>query len=452
MAAAPLGWLGIVRLGLVQTALGAIVVLTTTTINRVMVVELALPVTLPGALVAFHYALQVLRPRVGHGSDVGGRRTPWIIGGMAVLAVGGVGAAVATAWMATNLWAGIALAVVAFALVGLGVAGAGTSLLVLLALRVAPRRRPAAATIVWIMMIAGFAIAPTVAGKLLDPYSPARLVAVTAGVSGIAFLLAVLAVWGVEGRAPEAATAAPQSAKKSSFREAFAEVWREPHARLFAIFIAVSMLAYSGQELILEPFAGTVFGLSLGATTSLAGLQHGGSLVGMILIAVAGSVIGGAHVGSMRGWTIAGCVASAAVLGGMATAGTIGPAWPLQASFFGLGVANGIYAAAAVASMMQFAAAGRETRGGVRMGLFGASQALAFGAGGFIGTVSVDLARSLLGSAPAAYGMLFASQAVLFLAAAWIAARMGAWAGAVPATLPTLASGDGAGALPSGRG
>jgi len=452
MAAAPLGWLGIVRLGLVQTALGAIVVLTTTTINRVMVVELALPVTLPGALVAFHYALQVLRPRVGHGSDVGGRRTPWIIGGMAVLAVGGVGAAVATAWMATNLWAGIALAVVAFALVGLGVAGAGTSLLVLLALRVAPRRRPAAATIVWIMMIAGFAIAPTVAGKLLDPYSPARLVAVTAGVSGIAFLLAVLAVWGVEGRAPEAATAAAQSAKKSSFREAFAEVWREPHARLFAIFIAVSMLAYSGQELILEPFAGTVFGLSLGATTSLAGLQHGGSLVGMILIAVAGSVIGGAHVGSMRGWTIAGCVASAAVLGGMATAGTIGPAWPLQASFFGLGVANGIYAAAAVASMMQFAAAGRETRGGVRMGLFGASQALAFGAGGFIGTVSVDLARSLLGSAPAAYGMLFASQAVLFLAAAWIAARMGAWAGAVPATLPTLASGDGAGALPSGRG
>ena len=452
MAAAPLGWLGIVRLGLVQTALGAIVVLTTTTINRVMVVELALPVTLPGALVAFHYALQVLRPRVGHGSDVGGRRTPWIIGGMAVLAVGGVGAAVATAWMATNLWAGIALAVVAFALVGLGVAGAGTSLLVLLALRVAPRRRPAAATIVWIMMIAGFAIAPTVAGKLLDPYSPARLVAVTAGVSGIAFLLAVLAVWGVEGRAPEAATAAAQSAKKSSFREAFAEVWREPHARLFAIFIAVSMLAYSGQELILEPFAGTVFGLSLGATTSLAGLQHGGSLVGMILIAVAGSVIGGAHVGSMRGWTIAGCVASAAVLGGMATAGTIGPAWPLQASFFGLGVANGIYAAAAVASMMQFAAAGRETRGGVRMGLFGASQALAFGAGGFIGTVSVDLARSLLGSAPAAYGMVFASQAALFLAAAWIAARMGAWAGAEPATLPTLASGDGAGALPSGRG
>jgi hypothetical protein len=30
----PLGWLGIVRLGLVQTGLGAIVVLTTSTLNR----------------------------------------------------------------------------------------------------------------------------------------------------------------------------------------------------------------------------------------------------------------------------------------------------------------------------------------------------------------------------------------------------------------------------------
>ena len=39
----------------------------------------------PGALVGFHYAIQMTRPRWGHGSDRGGRRTPWIVGGMAVL-------------------------------------------------------------------------------------------------------------------------------------------------------------------------------------------------------------------------------------------------------------------------------------------------------------------------------------------------------------------------------
>ena len=38
----------------------------------------------------------------------------------------------------------------------------------------------AAATTVWLMMIMGFAITAGVAGKMLDPYTPARLVAVTA--------------------------------------------------------------------------------------------------------------------------------------------------------------------------------------------------------------------------------------------------------------------------------
>jgi BCD family chlorophyll transporter-like MFS transporter len=182
MSPAPLGWTGILRLGLVQTALGAVVVLTTATLNRVMVIELALPATLPGALVALHYAVQALRPRLGYGSDVSGRRSPWIVGGMGALAGGGLLAALATAWMATNVPAGIALAVAAFVLIGVGVGAAGTSLLALLAKRVEPRRRAAAATVVWLMMIAGFVLTATVSGQLLDPFSPARLVAVAAAV------------------------------------------------------------------------------------------------------------------------------------------------------------------------------------------------------------------------------------------------------------------------------
>lgn len=93
-------WPGVLRLGLVQAAMGAVVVLTTSTLNRVMVVELLLPALLPGLLVALHYAVQVVRPRMGHGGDVGGRRVPWVIGGMALLALGGFGAAAATVWLA----------------------------------------------------------------------------------------------------------------------------------------------------------------------------------------------------------------------------------------------------------------------------------------------------------------------------------------------------------------
>src|SRR5262249_38047043 len=146
------------------------------------------PAMLPGALVALHYAVQVLRPRWGHGADVGRRLTPWIVGGMTVLALGGFAAAVATAWMGVSLGAGLALAVAAFVLIGIGVGASGTSLLVLLAKRVDDTRRAAAATIVWVMMIAGFIVTAGLAGHLLDPFSPQRLVVVAGTVSCIALL------------------------------------------------------------------------------------------------------------------------------------------------------------------------------------------------------------------------------------------------------------------------
>ena len=425
MTGRPLSWFGILRLGLVQTALGAIVVLTTSTLNRVMVVELALPAMLPGALVALHYAVQILRPRLGYGSDVGGRRSPWIIGGMAVLALGGTAAAVATALMAVNAWAGIALAVAAFTLIGGGVGAAGTSLLVLLAKQVAPARRGPAATVVWLMMIAGFVVTATAAGHLLDPFSSLRLVAVTAGVSALAFLLALLAVWGVEGSAATRLDAVRPRAAMPPFREALQQVWSEPEARRFAVFVFVSMLAYSAQDLILEPYAGTVFGLTPGESTRLAGLQHSGVFLGMLLVALACSAAARGRAGSLKSWTVGGCVASGAALLALALGGFAAPDWPLRATVFALGTANGAFAVAAIGSMMGLANSGRASREGVRMGLWGAAQAIAFGLGGFLGTVAIDVMRWVFATPEPAYAAVFGGEALLFFLAAGLALRVG---------------------------
>ena len=179
-----LSWLGIARLGLVQMALGSIVVLTTATMNRVMVVELALPAILPGLLVSLYYATQFLRPRFGHGADEGGRRTPWIIGGVATLASGAILAACAVWIMGASTALGIATAIPAFLLIGLGIGAAGTNLLALLATRVSTERQAAAGSLVWIMMIFGLAVTGITAGQVLDPYSPQRLVAVGGGYGG----------------------------------------------------------------------------------------------------------------------------------------------------------------------------------------------------------------------------------------------------------------------------
>ncbi len=426
MSAEGLGWPGILRLGLVQTALGAVIVLTTSTLNRVMVVEFALPAMLPGILIVLKDVLQLSRPRFGHGSDVGGRRTPWIAGGMLVLALGGLLAAVGTAMMGDSPVTGFAVAVFAFLLIGLGVGAAGTNLLVLLAKRVAAERRAAAAATVWIMMIAGFAITAGLAGHFLDPFSPERLVAVSASVSAIALCVTLLALRGIED-APAVREVAPEQAApamRAPFRVALAEVWRESESRRFTVFVFISMLAYSAQDLILEPFAGRVFSMSPGESTRLAGLQHTGVLIGMLLVAAAGGLAGRKARGGLRAWTVGGCVASAVALSGVTVGAFFPEQWPLRITVFALGLGNGVFAVSAIASMMALAGHGQARREGLRMGLWGAAQAIAMGAGAFGGTVAVDLARWLLPDAGLAYALVFGLEGLLFLVAALIGATI----------------------------
>ena len=192
-----LSWLSIVRLGLVQMCLGGIVVLTTSTLNRLMIVELSLPAILPGFLVALHYGVQITRPNWGFRSDTGGKRTFWIIAGMAALAAGAMVAALCIPLLATNPTAGIAISVLAYALIGLGVGASGTSLLALLATATAPRRRAAAATITWLMMIAGHR-GDGGRGRVVSCWNlirPDLLIRIVAIVTLSAVALTCLAVW-----------------------------------------------------------------------------------------------------------------------------------------------------------------------------------------------------------------------------------------------------------------
>ena len=427
MTQAPLGWLGIVRLGLVQSAIGAIAVLTTATLNRVMVVEMALPASLPAGLVAWHYAVQLSRPRWGHSSDSGRDRTPWIIYGMGILALGAILAANATIAMVANPILGTGLGILAFAMIGGGVAASGTSLLALMATRVRPERRPAAAAIAWVMMIVGIVITAGIAGHLLDPFSAQRLVLVASAISGVAFLITLLAVRGVEAGASGADPGAiPQRhIPTASFGETIRQIWRERLAREFTIFVFVSMLAYSAQELILEPYAGLVFGFSLGQSTQLAGFQHGGVLVGMVLVGLSGTLLRGDKTALMKKCTAVGCVASAAALIGLAAAG-FAPAgtWPLAPTVFALGFANGIFAVSALGLMMSFAGASRKSGEGIRVGVWGAAQAAAFGTGGFAGATGLDLMRHVVASTPAAFATVFTIEGLGFLVASVIALRL----------------------------
>jgi len=410
-----LSWLQIARLGLVQMCLGAIVVLMTSTLNRLMAVELALPVVVPGFLVALHYGVQISRPSWGFLSDAGGNRTRWIVGGMAMLGAGALLAAGSLALFEASFALGLSVSVLAYAVIGMGVGASGTSLLALLATATAPHRRPAAATITWLMMIAGIVVTALATGRVLDPYSHGRLMVIVAVVAGSALALTVLAIAGIERRVVRLAEARPMP-----LRQGLAEVWAEPRARAFTLFVFLSMTAYFMQELILEPFAGLVFGLTPGQTTTLSGAQNGGVFLGMLAVGVLAT---GFRLGSLRGWVVAGCLGSAAALLALALLGSAGDPALLTPAVMALGLFNGMFAVAAIGSMMALAGQGAGAREGTRMGLWGASQAIAAGFGGLMGAATADLLRILFDTATA-FGLTFVLEATLFLAAAVMAARI----------------------------
>ncbi len=408
----PFGWPEVVRLGLVQAAIGAVVVLMTSTLNRVMVVELALPAAVPGGLVALHFAVQCFfRPRMGHRSDAGGRRSGTILTGMAILGLGGTGATAAVALMSSHLAVGLVTATLAFAAIGVGVSAAGTPLLALLADRVTPERRGRAAAIVWLMMIAGFVLTTVVVGRLIEPFTFLRMVRVAAGVGLVAFLLSLAALYRLEGPGAQRAT----SATGAGFGGALRLAWREPATRRFALFVFVAMLGYSAQDLILEPFAGGVFGLTPGESTRIGSVHQGAMLAGMLL---AGALA--VRFGGLVRWAAGGCVASGLACLALAVSPGLGGLPALRASLVALGIANGAFAIGAIGSMMVRA---RGASAGLRMGIFGAAQAVAYAIGGFLGAAGSDLARAALGSSAEGYAVVFVVEGVLFGVAALLVTR-----------------------------
>jgi len=424
----PFGWLQIIRLGLVQACIGGVVVLATSTLNRVIVVELGLAAVIPGLMVAGHYLLQIIRPRMGFGADQSGRCVPWIRGGMAILAAGGLTAGFGTGLIVQDFPMGLFICAMGFVGIGIGVSACGTSVLALLAKSVPAARRAPAATVVWLMMIAGFAITAGTAGHFLDPFSMDRLLQVSAWVTGLAVSLTLLATWRLEStaRVDRAANrSAPIDSASTTFRQALRTVLDEPAVRQFTVFVFISMLAFSAQDLILEPYAGLVFGYTPGESTQLSGLQHAGVLVGMLLVPLSQLIPAvKRHKGLLRFWTVTGCLVSGAALAGLTIGGMSPQDWPLRLNVFVLGMANGAFSIAAIASMMALAGQGAGQREGTRMGVWGAAQALAFALGGLLGTAMADLAGQWMSQLATAYGSVFLLEAVTFLLAAILGGRL----------------------------
>ena len=429
-----MNWFSILRLGLIQLCIGSSVVIPLSTLNRLMKVELALPATIAGFLIALHYAVQLTRVNWGYLSDKTQNRSQWIIFGMLILGIGGVLASASIPLIESNFAYGIMLALFSYTLIGFGVGAAGTPLLALLASYSSKSQKGFAASITFLMMILGLAITGITAGIILDPYSHQKLIKITASLAILTNILSFLSLKNLEKSLRNNADARTPNAINYDvpFLEGIKKVWMEREARLFTIFIFISMGAFSMQDPILEPFAGEVFGFAVGESTKLDGFHKIGTLIGIILIILclskfrigfaSLSIVKNERLGSEKFWLITGCIFSAFSLFMISLLGlTYRDPGILNSVVFLFGISNGVFTAGILGTMLHLASRGSDGNNtGTRMGIWGAAQAYATMIAVFFSTVLVDILGLMMNSLPSVYGIVFLTAASFFIAAAFL--------------------------------
>ena len=397
----------ILRMALFQFGFGLVSVLVLGVLNRVMFAEMGLPATLIGFLLAIPSIVSPLRLWLGYLSDshpiLGRRRLPYILSGMLLAAVGVFCGTLGALWIERTVVGGVLTTVIAFLIYGMGKNAMATAFQALIADVFDEQRRPQATAILQAAFIAGIIGGSVGLGRLVDPYSPSRLILIVAGVGLLAIVLSVLGCLGVEPTG-EMVEALCCRVREVPFGPTLRMTVQNPQVRLFFLFIGTALLATLSQDIFLEPYGAKLFDMSVGQTARLS-MYWGTGTLGALLICGLWLVnrVGRKHV------TAIGLVIVALTFAGMITAGGIRQRELFIGLVLLLGIGSGVSASGMLSLMVDFTT---PEQAGLLMGAWTIAHQLAEVVGNFLGGVLVDGVLALSGSYFAAFGAVFGLEIV----------------------------------------
>lgn len=394
----------LLRLGLRQFAAGMLSVLALGILNRVMKVEMGLPLGLVSLVIGIHYFAAPLAVPLGHRSDLqplrGYHRTPYILAGAALTVLTVFAAPFVALYMQSQQASvvSVSLGALNFLLMGVGIYTAGTAYLSLIADRAPEEERGRAVAVVWSMMMLGILVGVFLGVGIMTAYDPTRLITLFILMGAIVAAFTSIALWRVESR------------RHPSERERQHEnlpAWRllssGRQTRLFFVFLFSGIFFLFLQQVVLEPFGGDVFDMGVRQTTLFNAYQMVGVLLGM---GFAGAYLS-KRIGNKATAGIGLLIAAAAylLLGGSAFAQRA--AW-INPAIFLMGLGMGLFNVGGLAMMMGMSVEGFT---GTYMGAWTLSQALANGLASIGGGFLHDLGLAVLGTEPSAYGLVFLIEA-----------------------------------------
>jgi len=405
------------QLGLVHVAVAMTLVPINSTLNRVMIKELALSATLVAILASLPYLFSPIQVAIGSYSDrhpiFGLRRTPYILAGLVLCVIGVIVSPQVAFLLSQNFWLGILAGVFAFGAWGMGYNLSAVSYLSLATELSGENGRGKTIAVMWFMMIVSIIATAIGLSRMVDPYTPEAMMRAFNMVGLAALTLGLLGLLWLEPRTR--ADSAQAAAEAYTFKQMTSAITRNPVGKTFFVYLFLLLAAILGQDVLLEPFGAEAFGLTVTQTTRITSIW--GTFV-LIAILIAGA---------LEGRVAKRTVAQAGNLGALAgflfivASGFVHSTSVFYTGVTLLGLGTGIATVSNLSLMFDLTVPGEV---GLYIGAWGVSNALSRLAGSVLGGVLRDAVTQLTGQALSGYLVVFGIEALMLLAAVLMLSRI----------------------------
>ena len=403
-----------IQLGLIHVAVAMTLVPINSTLNRVMIKELAISATVVAILASLPYLFAPIQMVIGAYSDrhpiFGFKRTPYIVLGL-ILCVTGVVVSPLVAYnlASGNAW-GYLIAALAFGAWGMGYNLSSVSYLSLADDISGENERGKTISVMWFMMIIGIIFTAIAISRMVDPYTPAALQRAFLIVGATALVLGLLGLIRLEP-----ATYQSSDAHNYTIREMSSAITSNPAAKLFFIYLWLLLAAILGQDILLEPFGAQAFGMSVRETTRITSIW-GVFVLGAILLA-------GALEGRVTRRRIAQTGNIGALLGFLVilASGWVGSLGIFYSGVALLGAGTGLSTVGNLSLMFDLTV---PEKVGLFIGAWGLSNALSRLTGSVLGGIVRDVVTGATGNPLSGYMVVFGIEAALLLIAVLMLSRI----------------------------
>jgi MFS transporter, BCD family, chlorophyll transporter len=405
------------QLGLIHVAVAMTLVPINSTLNRVMIKELAISATLVALLASLPYLFSPIQVAIGSYSDrhpiFGLRRTPYILAGIILCVLGVIVSPRVAFLMSENLSMGILAGIFAFGAWGMGYNLSSVSYLSLASEISGEEGRGKTIAIMWFMMIVSIIGTAIGISHMVDPYTPQAMIRAFEVVGASALALGLLGLLRLEPRTKFDSVKA--GAETYTVKQMMSAIFDNPVAKTFFIYLLLLLAALLGQDVLLEPFAAEAFGMTVTETTRITSIW--GTFV-LVAIIIAGLLEGRVHKRVVAQVGNLGALAGFIVI---VLSGFIGGLGVFYTGVSLLGIGTGLSTVANLSLMFDLTVAGNV---GLYIGAWGFSNAMSRLTGSLLGGIVRDGVTQATGLALSGYLVVFAIEAIMLASAALMLARI----------------------------